>query len=254
MSKEGASPTADTPDGLGCLPTPSSHDPSPARPVSRLQGKGLASYSGQPCARLRHSRVRPRAPAIKTFRLCASAPPAAPLPPLHAASSLRSPRSPLSRSGPVPEIPVTGLAFHLRNRGPDDSRGSDDSVGLGRNHSARPGVCHSLSLAASMTNEHGGVETGWPILGFEGETKGSRRALSGQRTNRALYVGAGLRCGGCCLSSSLHRSDKIAVVLQKSRRGTVDVLTAQQLGSCGAASEGWEESTRFSHCWSSSHG
>ena len=102
------------------------------------------------------ARPRPRAPAIKTFRLRAPAPPAAPLPRLLAASSLRAPRAPLARPDPGREISVSGLAFHLRDGDPGDSRGSVGSTGLGPTRSSRPGVCHSLSPAVSLTNEHGG--------------------------------------------------------------------------------------------------
>lgn len=100
------------------------------------------------------ARPPPRAPAIKTFRLRAPAPPAAPLPPLLAASSLRAPRAPLARPDPDREISVSGLAFHLRDGDPGDSRGSVGSTGLCPTRSSRPGVCHSLSPAVSLTNEH----------------------------------------------------------------------------------------------------
>lgn len=74
--------------------------------------------------------------------------------PLRAASSLRAPRADLVRPEPGPEIPVTGLALHLMNVDLGDSRGSEGSVGLGQTQSARPGVCHSLSPTASLTNNH----------------------------------------------------------------------------------------------------
>lgn len=111
-----ARPTADIPDGQGCLPTPRCHDWSPARPRVR---PGARLPAADNLARGPAAGARPPAcPAIKTFRPRASAPPAAPLPPLPAASSLGSPRAPSARSGPGPDIPVTGLAFHLRNRDP----------------------------------------------------------------------------------------------------------------------------------------
>lgn len=111
--------TADTPGGLGGLPTPSCHDWSPARPRVR---PGARLPTADNLARGPAAGARPPAcPAIKTFRPRASAPPAAPLPPLPAASSLRSPRAPPATSGPGPDIPVTGLALHLRNRDPGDS-------------------------------------------------------------------------------------------------------------------------------------
>lgn len=60
---------------------------------------------------------------------------------------------------------------------------------------------------------------------------------------------------GACLSFSLLRSDEMVVVLQKSGLGLWTYLREAQLWwTCGAASEGGEESTPFSHCWSSSHG
>lgn len=37
----------------------------------------------------------------------------------------------MARPGPGPEIPLTGLAFHLRDSDPGNSRGSDGFVGLG---------------------------------------------------------------------------------------------------------------------------
>lgn len=76
--------------------------------------------------------------------------------PLPAASSLKAPRSRLVRPRTGSEIPVTGLAFHLRNRDLGDSRASEGSLGLGQTQSARPTVCHSLSPVASLTNNHGG--------------------------------------------------------------------------------------------------
>lgn len=156
--KNRASPTADHPDGLGCLPTPSRQDPSPARPRvagarPRARLPTADNLARGPAAR---ARPRPRVPAIKTFRLRAFAPPAAPLPPLLAVSSLRAPRAPSVRPDPGLGIPVTDLAFHLRNRDPSDSRGSVGSARFVGTQSSGPGACHSLSPAASLANEHRG--------------------------------------------------------------------------------------------------
>lgn len=127
--------------------TPGSPEPRPrARlPTADNHARGLAA----------RARLRPRDPAIKTFRLRASSPPAAPLPPLPAVSSHRAPPPQLARRGPGPESPITVLEFHLRNRDQGDSSGSVSSAGLGPTQSARPGDCHSLSTAGSLTNEHG---------------------------------------------------------------------------------------------------
>lgn len=82
--------TADTLDKLSCLSTPSRRDPSTAHfrssgPWPRARLPTADNLARGPAAR---ARPRPRAPAIKTFRLRAPAPPVAPLPRLPAASSL----------------------------------------------------------------------------------------------------------------------------------------------------------------------
>lgn len=130
--------------------------PRPPGPRPRARLPTADNLARGPAA---HARPRPRAPAIKTFRLRASAPPAVPLPPLPAASPLRTPRAYLARPDTGREISVTGLAFHLRKGDPGDSRGSVASSGLYQTGSARPGVCHSLSAAVSLANEHGGGDT-----------------------------------------------------------------------------------------------
>ena len=130
--------------------------PRPPGPRPRARLPTADNLARGPAA---HARPRPRAPAIKTFRLRASAPPAVPLPPLPTASPLRTPRAYLARPDTDREISVTGLAFHHRNGHPGDSRGSVGFTGLGPTRSARPGVCHSLSDAVSLTNERGGGDT-----------------------------------------------------------------------------------------------
>lgn len=70
-------------------PAAATVDRSPPRPrVARPQAKGWQLPTADNLARGPGARARPRlrAPAIKTFRLHAPAPPAAPLPPLPAAS------------------------------------------------------------------------------------------------------------------------------------------------------------------------
>lgn len=167
---------------------------SPAHPGwSGPAGRGSAPYSRHPGARPRRRRAPPPArPATKTFRPRASAPPAAPLPPLPAASSLRPARAPSAGSGPGPGVPVTRLAFHLRNVTPG-------ILGIRqlRRDSTRPGALGP----ASATYCH--QQPTWP-MSVEGRGLGGqfffflpprgrdeRRVLSGRETNRALHAGRG---------------------------------------------------------------
>lgn len=71
-----ASPTANSPGGLGCLLTPGCHDPSPESPrIARPQAEGSAPNSGQPRARPRRSRApSPRAPPLSKHSGCAPPP------------------------------------------------------------------------------------------------------------------------------------------------------------------------------------
>lgn len=113
--KNGASPTAATSGGLGCLPSPSRYDTSPARPrVDRPRPRARLPTADNlargPDVR---ARARPRYQNISAARIRPARGAPSPLP---AASSLKAPRSPLVRPRTGSEIPVTGLAFHLRNR------------------------------------------------------------------------------------------------------------------------------------------
>lgn len=136
--------------------------PEPSAPPDRpAPGQGLGS---QQRTILRAAppltRAPVRAPPLSKHSGCAPPPrPRCPLPPLPAASPLRTPRAYLARPDTGREISVTGLAFHLRNGDPGDSRGSVASTGLDPTRRARPGVCHSLSAAVSLANEHGGGDT-----------------------------------------------------------------------------------------------
>ena len=159
MLEESSQSDSRSPQWAGLPPHTQQPRPEPSAPQGRpAPGQGLGSQQRTTSrAAPPPARAPVRAPPPSKHSGCAPPPsPRSPFPPLPAMSSLRAPQAPSVRPNPGPEIPVTDLAFHSRNRDPSDSRGSVGSAGLVRTQSARPGACHSLSPAANLTNERGG--------------------------------------------------------------------------------------------------